>query len=91
MNEALTRRADPPGVDRKRREAELAKAERELENIKKAIRQGILTPTTRTMLEEAEKRVGEVESTLKASAAKRGEVAVLPSVVEGYLETCADH
>ncbi len=86
VDEALARRADPPGAARKRQEAELAEARGELENIKNAIRQGILTPTTRAMLEEAEKRVGELESALKASATKRGDVAVLSSVVEGYLK-----
>lgn len=38
------------------------------------------------MLKEAEKRVSELESVLKTSATKRGKVAVLPSVVEGYLK-----
>jgi hypothetical protein len=43
------------------------------------------------MLEEAEKRIGEMESALKASAAKRGGVTVLPSVVEGRTSrTCGD-
>ncbi len=86
VNEALARRADAPGAARKRQEAELAKAQAELENIKTAIRRGILTPTTRAMLEEAEKHVGELEAALKVSATKRGDVAVLPSVVERYLK-----
>lgn len=41
------------------RESELAWLSGELEHVKEAIRQGILTPTTRTMLEEAERRMAE--------------------------------
>ncbi len=72
VNEALVWRADPPGAARRKREAELAKARGELENVKNAIRQGILTPTTKAMLAEAERRVGELESALKASATALG-------------------
>jgi len=35
---------------------QLREVERELENIKQAIRQGIVTPTTKAMLENAERR-----------------------------------
>ncbi len=49
------------------------------------VRRG-LSAGGRAMLEEAEKSVGELESTLKASATKRGDLTVLPSVVEGYLK-----
>jgi hypothetical protein len=44
------------------------------------------------MLEEAEKRIGGMASALKASAAKRRGVTVLPSVVDGPTSrTCGDH
>lgn len=41
VNDALARQADPPTAARKRKEAELANARTELENIKEAIRQYI--------------------------------------------------
>ncbi len=69
----------------RRQEAELAKARAQLSNIENAIRQGILTPTTKRMLEDAERRIAELEAVLKKEAVKRDNVAVLPSVVEKYL------
>src|SRR5205807_5949094 len=84
VNEALARRADPPSVTRKRKEAELAKARTQLENIKAAILEGIRTPSTKEMLEAAERRVAELEADLLAPAAK-SKIAVLPSLVEMYL------
>jgi hypothetical protein len=86
VSEALARRALPRATARKNKEADLARARSELENVKTAIRQGILTPTTKVMLEEAETRVNDLESALRASAATRRDVVVLPSVVEGYLK-----
>ncbi len=64
VNEALARRADPPSDYRKRKQAELAKARVQLENIKAAILEGIRTPSTKEMLEQAERRVAELEATL---------------------------
>ncbi len=85
VNEALARRTNPPGVVRKRLEAELAKTRTQLENIKAAILEGIRTPSTREMLETAERRVTELESALKTPASKRSNVTALPTVVERYL------
>jgi site-specific DNA recombinase len=84
VNETLARRADSPCVARKRREAELTKARAELENVKSAIRQGIITPSTKEMLEAAERRVADLEAALKAPEVE-SKIAVLPSLVQLYL------
>jgi len=78
VNEALARRVTPPATARKRQVTELAEARTELENITNAIRQGILTLTTKQMLEEAEQRVAHLEAALKAPATKGGNVSALP-------------
>ncbi len=48
------------------------------------VRQGIRTPSTKEMLEAAEQRVAELEAALQAPPVK-SKIAVLPSVVEMYL------
>ncbi len=97
VNEALANASMPADKLRKKRQAELARAREELENIQTAIRQGILTPTTRDMLIETEQRIVHLETGLQASAEKPT-VVYLPSVVEaclrdlmGTLETDPDH
>ncbi len=57
-----------------------------MENITNAIRQGIVTPTTKQMLEEAEQRITHLEPALKTPIVKHNALAILPSVVEGYLK-----
>ena len=47
VNEAIANASMPANDLRKKRQAVLARARKELENIQAAIRQGILTPTTR--------------------------------------------
>lgn len=84
VNEALARRADPPNAVHRRQEAELAKARDQLENVKAAILEGLRTPSTKEMLEAAERRVASLEVGLQAPFIK-SKVAVLPSVVERYL------
>lgn len=56
----------------------------ELENIQTAIRQGVLTPTTRTMLTETEDRITRLEAAIQAPAQK-SKIAYLPGVVEACL------
>lgn len=82
---------------RKKRQAELSQARKELENIQTAIRQGILTPTTRAMLAETEERIARLEAALQAPAQK-SKIAYLPGVVEaclrdlkGTFDTDPDH
>ena len=59
--------AQAPEETARLRQGELARARAELEHVKEAIRQGILTPTTKTMLEEAERRVAECEAAVAAA------------------------
>ncbi len=84
VNEALRRKAEPHDTARECVRTELAQARLEMANIQTAIRQGILTPTTRSMLEEQERRIEELETALQTSAQPR-KVIALPSVVEDYL------
>jgi len=61
-----------PAVERDRRDAEdLAQARVELENIASAIRLGIVTPTTKAMLEDAERRITPFEAGLHAHGPPR--------------------
>ncbi len=85
VNESLVRMAASPDAARKRKEADLARARQRLEHIKEAIAQGMLTPTTKTMLEEAERDIAELEAALQAPPPK-SKVTFLPSVVETYLK-----
>lgn len=58
-----------------------------MENIKTAIRRGIVTDTTKAMLEEAEAKIAQLEAGLAQSpdlpAAK---VTALPSAIKRYLK-----
>lgn len=97
VNEALANAAMPADELRKKRRAELAQARKELENIQAAIRQGILTPTTRTMLTEAEERIARLEAAIQTPTQK-SKIAYLPGVVEaclrdlkGTFDTDPDH
>ncbi len=60
-----------------------AQARQRLEHIKGAIAQGIVTQTTKAMLEEAEERVAELEAAFQAPA--KPSVVALPVTVERYL------
>ena len=78
--------AQAPEETARLRQGELARARAELEHVKEAIRQGILTPTTKTMLEEAERRVAECEAAV-AAAQKMPAKIEPPSISIGrYLE-----
>lgn len=67
-------------------EAELARARTELTHIANAIRQGIVTPTTRTMLEQAERRIAKLEADLRAPPLEPPALPPLKEAVEGYLQ-----
>jgi hypothetical protein len=79
VNAAL-REMTPEGSEQKQ-QAELAKVRTELENIKSAIRQGVITPTTKAMLEEAENRVADLEALHRIPATSKN-IAYLPNAVE---------
>ncbi|HKV45403.1 MAG TPA: hypothetical protein VJT32_12150 [bacterium] len=76
--------SSPHSALRRKRQTELAQARKKLENIKSAIEQGVVTRTTKAMLEEAEHRVQELESTLVTPLAQR-KVVHLPSIVDACL------
>ncbi len=68
-------------------ETNLAQARAELGNVMAAIRQGIITPTTKAMLEDAEARVARLETSLvDLPDLPAKAVAVIPSVIAAYLK-----
>jgi hypothetical protein len=86
VNAALQNLSSANTGDRDRVKAELQSAEGELDNIKSAIRKGIFTETTKTMLEETEHKIASLQthlSLLEEPVARS--LQVLPSVVERYL------
>lgn len=66
-------------------EAALRQARQELENIAAAIRQGIITPTTRQMLEDAERRVSMLEQAVRQPIRRTARLISVRTVVERYL------
>lgn len=67
------------------REKALREARRELENIAAAIRQGIITPTTRQMLEDAERHVAALEQAVREAKFRRAPAVSVGAEVERYL------
>lgn len=67
------------------REAALRQARQELENIAAAIRAGIVTPTTKTMLEDAERRVATLEQAIRDARQRSAPTVSVRSVIERYL------
>ncbi len=82
VNEALarTRPSRRPSIQK-----DLEQARLEREHIKTAIRAGVLTLTTKAMLEEAEGQVARLEAALNAPDMVLRNISVLPRLVEGYL------
>jgi hypothetical protein len=64
--------------------AELIRAQTEIQNVKAAILQGILTPTTRELLETCERRVAELEAALRTPA-KPVKAVSLAGAIATYL------
>jgi site-specific DNA recombinase len=85
VDAALKRALDRSTDTAAERETALRQARRELDNIAAAIRAGVITPTTKTMLEDAERRVAALEQAVRN--AHRPAVPVVPvrTVVERYL------
>jgi hypothetical protein len=67
------------------REVALRDARRELDNIAGAIRAGMITPTTKTLLEDAERRVAALEEAMREAKQRPAAVTSLRSVLERYL------
>jgi hypothetical protein len=68
------------------RQSEFARAWTELEHVKEAIRKGILTPTTKAMLEEAEHRVAECQAAIAAVREMPVKIPPPSSSINRYLE-----
>ena len=84
VDAALRRLSATQPNPRDRLQAELAHARAQLYNVKQAILQGILTPTTREMLETCERRVADLEAELRTPP-KRTAPMALDSIVQTYL------
>ena len=84
VDAALRRLVVAPDTPRERLAADLARAHVELDNVKAAILQGIVTPTTREMLEACERRVADLEKTLRTPPPPAKPVS-LAAVVSTYL------
>jgi hypothetical protein len=66
-------------------DSHFADARRELENIMNAIRAGVITPTTKTMLLGAERRVIALEQATRDARKRPAPMVSVRSVVERYL------
>jgi hypothetical protein len=85
FNVAVKRLAAEPNGCRQALEVQLRQARSELENVLEAIRQGLTTPATRTLLLECERRVTDLEAALRALPSRSSAPATHPSVAETYL------
>jgi site-specific DNA recombinase len=85
VDQALRSMAEQAGDTKVQRDRTLGQARRELENIASAIRAGIITPTTKTMLEDAERRVAALEQAAHDARRRPAPVVSVQSVVERYL------
>lgn len=82
-------RAASRAFEDKRLYSKLGQASQEHENIKTAIRQGIVTETTLTMLREVEGRIAALARQIEAEEALRSQqpsVAVTPGLVKQYVQ-----
>ncbi len=88
VNDALSRLGTENTLGRRVLETELRDAEKELENIKIAIRRGIITDTTKAMLEDAERKVQTTRAkmTVAAQPEMAASVRALPFLIDTYLK-----
>ncbi len=85
--EAVARQQHARQTDRRQLEGELRAARAELDNIKQAIRQGLISNITRTMLEGAEVRVQDLSAQLEEPVTWEGRpLTVLPQIVRRHLD-----
>lgn len=66
-------------------DAALREAQRELDNIANAIRQGIVTPTTKGLLEEAEGRVASLKAASREAAQRSAPVVSVQNSIQRYV------
>jgi carbonic anhydrase/acetyltransferase-like protein (isoleucine patch superfamily) len=86
-NEALKNAHTVKRGQQERLHREVYAAEVELENIKSAIRKGIITPSAKAMLEEAEEKLDQFRAKLNPPNDLLGKpLTVLPTAIERYLK-----
>ena len=85
VDAAIAWSTEVPGDRRVRLERDLAQAKTELANVLDAIRQGLLTPATRQLLETCERRVAECEAALRVATQSPAPVTSLSTVIARYL------
>ncbi len=85
IDAAIARATKSPEKRRAQLQDGLAQAKAELENVLTAIRQGLVTPATRGLLETCERRVAECEAALRPQPTTLPVVTSLPTVVARYL------
>ncbi|SRR5579871_3283964 len=85
VDAAIARSAEGVGDRRARLERDLTRAKADLTNVLDAIRQGLLTPATRELLETCERRVAECEAALRATAQSPAPVTSPSAVITRYL------
>jgi site-specific DNA recombinase len=78
--------AQAPDQMMRLRQSELTRALGDLEHVKDAIRQGILTPTTKAMLEAAEHRIAECEAALATARNVPAKIQRPSASIGRYLE-----
>ena len=85
VDAAIASATEPPVNRRTRLEKDLAQAKAELENVLTALRQGLVTPATRGLLDTCEGRVAECEAVLRAVPSSPPPVVSLSTVITRYL------
>jgi hypothetical protein len=85
VNAALARAYQHAQGNNAEHEAALRQSRQELANIAAAIRQGIITATTKTMLEDAERRVAHLEQAIRGVRRLPPPVVSVRAVIERYL------
>ena len=85
VDAAIAQSAELPGDRRARLERDLAQAKTELANVLDAIRQGLLTPATRQLLETCERHVAECAAALRVATQSQAPVTLLSRVIARYL------
>ena len=90
VNEALARLTSTGDAARHRWQRELDHAQKELENVATAIRSGVLTHTTRGLLENCERRVAECEAMLRGVDVAPQRLVALPALITRHLDELRD-
>ena len=84
FNRVLAERLGREVAVKDRRQQELSRAQKELEHIKGAIRAGVITTTTKAMLEEAELKIQHLSKDKPSQAPTQAALRVLPTVTARF-------